>query len=153
VQSAKSVESATSLEITRHFDASPEQVFDAWLGTEWGEWLPPAGAVCKVTTVEPHPGGRYFVNMSMPDGRTVEISGVYREVVRPTKLVFTWLGNYNSQETLVSITFRQDGAGTVMEFRQDGFTSTELRDGYNNGWTGKNGSFDKLAAYLTKTFR
>jgi hypothetical protein len=40
-----------------------------------------------------------------------------------------------------------------MEFRQDGFTSTELRDGYNNGWTGKNGSFDKLAAYLTKTFR
>jgi len=26
-----------------------------------------------------------------------------------------------------------------MKLRQDGFPTTELRDGYNNGWTGKNG--------------
>jgi uncharacterized protein YndB with AHSA1/START domain len=153
MQIQKSVELAPSLEISRRFDAPPERVFDAWLGTEWGEWLPPAGALCKVTLIEPRVGGRYLVNMTMADGRSVEISGVYRELVRPRKLVFTWLGNYNSQETLITLNFQPDGAGTLMKLRQDGFPTTELRDGYNNGWTGKNGSFDKLAAYLAKASR
>ncbi len=150
MQPRKSAEASPSLEISRRFDASPERVFDAWLSTEWGEWLPPAGAVCKVTTIEPRAGGRYLVTMSMPDGRTVEISGIYREVLRPEKLVFTWLGNYNSQETLITLTFKPDGTGTVMNLRQDGFPTTELRDGFNNGWNGKHGSFDKLDAYLAK---
>ncbi len=86
----------------------------------------------------------------MPDGRTVEISGVYRELIRPEKLVFTWLGNYNSQETLITLTFQPDGTGTQMKMWQDGFADAQLRDGYNNGWTGENGSFDKLDAFLAK---
>jgi uncharacterized protein YndB with AHSA1/START domain len=31
------------LELTRHFDAPPEQVFDAWLSKSWGDWAGPAG--------------------------------------------------------------------------------------------------------------
>ena len=150
MQTQENAEPIPSLEISRHFEAPPERVFDAWLGTEWGEWLPPAGAVCKVTSIKPRAGGRYLLNMAMPDGRTIAISGEYREVVRPKRLVFTWLGNYNNQETLITVTFRPDGGGTLMNLRQDGFPTTELRDGYNSGWTGKNGSFDKLDAYLAK---
>jgi uncharacterized protein YndB with AHSA1/START domain len=143
-------ESTLSLEISRRVAAPPERVFDAWLSKEWGEWLPPRGARCGVILIEPRVGGSYQVSMTMPDGRTVEISGVYRELVRPEKLVFTWLGNYNSQETLITLTFQPDGTGTQMKMRQDGFADAQLRDGYNSGWTGENGSFDKLDAFLAK---
>lgn len=146
----KIAESTLSLELSRRVDAPPERVFDAWLSKEWGEWLPPRGARCEVVLIEPRVGGRYQVSMTMPDGRTVEISGVYRELVRPEKLVFTWLGTYNSQETLITLTFRPDGTGTQMKMRQDGFADAQLRDGYNSGWTGENGSFDKLDAFLAK---
>jgi uncharacterized protein YndB with AHSA1/START domain len=139
-----------SLEISRRFDAPPERVFDAWLSKEWGEWLPPRGARCEVTAIEPRTGGRYHVRMTMPDGRDVEISGVYREVTRPEKLVLTWLGNYNSQETLLTLTFHPDGKGTRLTLRQDGFPDTGLRDGYRGGWIGEGGSFDKLEALLAK---
>ena len=93
------VESPLSLEISRRFDAPPERVFDAWLGKEWGEWLPPRGARCKVDRIEPRVGGQYHVAMNMADGRNIEISGVYREVRRPTRLVFTWFAHYNDRET------------------------------------------------------
>ena len=146
----KSAEPTPTLEISRRFDAPPERVFDAWLGMEWGEWLPPADAVCKVTAIEPRVGGGYVVNMFMPDGRTIEISGTYREVSRPRKLAFTWRGIHNNQDMLITLAFEPDGTGTVMSLRQEGFPTTEIRDGFNKGWNGKNGSFDKLDSYLAK---
>jgi len=152
-RNAEPVSPSPSLEISRRFDAPPQRVFDAWLGMEWGQWLPPGGAQCQLTLIEPHAGGRYRLTMSMPDGRVVQGSGVYREVVRPSKLVFTWFANYNSQETLITVSFRPDGAGTVMSFRQDGFPTTELRDRYHDGWGGTNGSFEKLAAILARVAR
>src|SRR5260370_41780811 len=79
--------------------------------------------------------------MSMADGRNIEISGEYREVMRPTKLVFTWRGHYNDQQTLITLFFRPDGDGTVMTLRQEGVGSAEMRDGYGNGWNRRNDAF------------
>lgn len=143
-------ETELSLEISRHFAAPPEHVFDAWMSREWGEWLPPAEARCEVAELEARVGGHYVVRMTMGDGRKVEISGIYREIRRPEKLVLSWMGNYNNQETIITVTFRPDGAGTLMTLRQDGFIEASLRDGYRNGWSGAGGSFDKLAAFLAR---
>lgn len=143
-------QSALSLEISRRFAAPPERVFDAWTGREWGDWLPPATAGCVVAAIDPVVGGLYLVRMTMADGRTVEISGRYREIIRPHRLVLTWTGSYNSQETLITVTFRPDGAGTLMTLRQDGFPEAGTRQGYETGWTGPGGSFDKLAAMLAR---
>jgi uncharacterized protein YndB with AHSA1/START domain len=142
--------SPLSLDLSRRFDAPPECVFDAWLGKEWGEWLPPKGARCKVTRIEPRVGGSYHVAMNMPDGRNIEISGEYREVLRPMRLVFTWFAHYSDQETLITLTFRPDGDGTLMTFRQEGFVDAQSRDGYGGGWSGPNGSFEKLDAILAQ---
>jgi uncharacterized protein YndB with AHSA1/START domain len=142
--------SALTLELSRRFEALAEQVFDAWLGNEWGEWLPPAGARCEVVRMEPRVGGNYLLRMTMGDGRTVEIAGRYREIERPRKLVLSWTGNYNNQETVITLTFRADGAGTVMTLRQESFPDAQLRDGYQAGWTGAGGSFDKLAQLLAR---
>jgi uncharacterized protein YndB with AHSA1/START domain len=139
-----------SLEISRRFEAPPARVFDAWLSDEWGDWLPPAEASCKILALDPVEGGRFHLRMTMGDGRKAEIGGVYREIKRPTKLVLTWTGGHNRRETVITVTFHKDGDGTLMTLRQDNFLDAGSRDGYQAGWTGPGGSFDKLVALLAQ---
>ncbi|MGH7051895.1 MAG: SRPBCC family protein [Acetobacteraceae bacterium] len=141
-------EIALALELSRRFDAPPERLFQAWLGAEWGAWLPPFGATCEVVALDAAPGGRYRIRMAMPDGRRIEISGKYREIDRPRRLVLDWTGSYNNQETVITVTFRPDGAGTLMTLQQTGFVDVALCDGYRKGWSAPGGSLDKLAACL-----
>ncbi len=49
----------------------------------------------------------------MADGRNLEISGMFREIDRPHRLVLDWTGSYNNQETVITVTFRPDGTGTL----------------------------------------
>ena len=137
-----------TLTLSRHFDASPDRVYDAWTGQDWGDWLPPRGATCKVTAIDPRRGGQFQAAMSMPDGRHIVVYGTYRDVQRPERLVFTWQGDCFNSATLVTLTFKPDGAGTLMTLRQEGFEQDAMRAGFENGWSGEGGSFDKLAAFL-----
>ncbi len=147
------IEPALSLEISRRFNAPPERVYDAWLGAAWGEWLGPAGARCANVSGEARVGGRYALTMVTADGGTHEVSGVYRELARPDKIKFSWIACFSAGETLITLTFARDGAGTLMTFRQEGFVSAETRDGHNRGWNGEGASFDRLAAFLAKAAR
>lgn len=140
-------DAAHVLEMSRHFEAKPERVFDAWLGTSWGDWLGPRSIRAEVTLIEPKIGGRYSVTMHRPDGTTLTVHGEYREIDRPNKLVFSWKWDQEGIDTLVSLTFRASGGGTDMTIRHSGFASAERRDNHNIGWTG---SFDKLAEILSK---
>jgi uncharacterized protein YndB with AHSA1/START domain len=142
------LDSNYTLKLSRWFDASPERVFDAWLSKQWGEWVPPRAATCVVTELEPIVGGKYHLAMTMPDGRSVEIDGVYREIVRPSRLALTWRGNYDGNETVIALTFVSDGDGTLMHMEQSGFAAEEMSQGYNSGWSGEGGSFDKLTRLL-----
>ncbi len=145
------IEKSLVLEISRRFDAPPERVYDAWLGASWGEWLGPAGTRCEKVSGESRVGSRYAIAVIRPDGSTSEISGAYLEMDRPKKLAFTWLGCDGRAESVVTLTFEPDGAGTLMKFRQEGFDSAELRDGHNSGWNGEGASFDRLDAFLART--
>lgn len=136
------------LELSRHFNASPERVFDAWLGPQWGAWLGPAGASCEVVALDPVVGGTYRIRGALADGRPFETQGEYLAIDRPTKLVLTWTMCHNQQESLLTITFRPDGDGTMMTLRQDGLPEGDLRLGYETGWAGAGASFDKLAQTL-----
>jgi uncharacterized protein YndB with AHSA1/START domain len=140
-------ESALSIEFSRWFDAPVEPVFDAWLSKNWGEWLAPVGAQCEVIALEPYVGGSYHVRLSRPDTPSVNVRGSYRELVRPTRLVANWLRD-NSQNTILTLTFKPDGAGATLTLHQVGFGDRDLRDGYEKAWTASGGPFDKLAAIL-----
>lgn len=137
-----------SLELTRHFNAKPGRVFEAWLGDEWGKWLPPGGATCSVTTMEPKVGGSFVVAMVMQDGRGIEIHGKYVEIDRPNRLVMTWTGSNDGRETILSVTFTPEDGGTRMVLKQEGFVEQQLQQGYIRGWEGEGGSFEKLAHLL-----
>ena len=76
--------------LSRRFDAPRRLVFAAWttpdLFVRWfgaREWTVP---VCEMDV---RPGGRYRYRLRGPDGQEVEMTGVYREVVPPERLVTT----------------------------------------------------------------
>jgi len=141
---------ALTLTLSRYFEAPPDRVFDAWTGLDWGDWLPPRGATCRVTAIDPRRDGEFQATMSMPDGRHFVVFGTYRDVQRPERLVFTWEGDFFGSATIVTLTFRAQDTGTLMTLRQEGFDQDAARVGYESGWSGAGGSFDKLAAFLER---
>ena len=136
-----------ALRMTRHFDAPPEQVFHAWLSKSWGEWAGPRGIQGEVTMMEPHVGGRYRVVMHRPDGGTIAVGGIYREIVRPNRLVMSWKWEHEDVDTLITLSFRPSGAGTELTLLHEGFASVERRDSHHSGW---GGTLDRLAEHLAK---
>jgi len=91
-------------------------------------------------------GGRYRVVMRAPNGDEHDVGGVYREVVPNEKLVFTWAWKSTPErESLVTITFKSDGAGTLMTLTHEQFFDEEARDRHQFGW---DGAMLKLEKYL-----
>jgi uncharacterized protein YndB with AHSA1/START domain len=139
------VEKPIALELTRHFDAPPEQVFAAWLDKSCGDWMGPPGVKGEVAILEPVIGGRYRIIMHRPDGSTLTVGGQYREIVPPSRIVMDWKWEHEETDTILTLTFRASAGGTELTLRHEGFANTDRRDGHNQGWSG---TFDKLAAYL-----
>lgn len=141
------VNTKPSLTIKRRFNTSPAKVFAAWTDPEKVKrWMGP-GEV-KVLRVESDPriGGRYRWLMQAPSGEEHDVSGVYREVVPNEKLVFTWAWKSTPErESLVTLTFKSDGDGTLMTLRHEQFFDEAARDSHNGGWTS---AMDKLEQYL-----
>jgi hypothetical protein len=68
--------------------------------------------------------------MSSPEGKDHIVSGVYREITRPERLVLTWAWEeegVRGHETLVTIELAETPGGTRLELTQEGFESE--RDG------------------------
>lgn len=138
------------LVITRVFDAPRNLVFRAWIDPEQAaQWWGPQGFTVVSLEMDVRPGGAWRKCMRSPDGRDYWRQGVYREIVAPERLVFTYVsddpqGN-PGHETLVTVTFADHGAKTLMTLRQAEFESTAARDAHRGGWTS---SIERFARYL-----
>ena len=127
------------LVITRVFDAPRDAVFRAWISPEQAaQWWGPEGFAVVALEMDARPGGTWRKCMRSPEGRDFWRKGVYREIVAPERLVFTYvsddpLGN-PGHETLVTVTFTARGDKTLMTLRQTGFESTAARDSHRGGW-------------------
>jgi uncharacterized protein YndB with AHSA1/START domain len=140
------IESPVKLSLTRNFDCPPETLFDAWLDDSWADWLGPEGVICLSCEIDPRVGGKWRVVSRMPDGREVTMNGVYREITRPDRLVFTWHGCFSGpDDTTVTVIFKPRGAGTEMTLIHAGFINEDLRDRHNGGWSA---TFDRLARHI-----
>lgn len=62
---------AISLNLKRHYRASPERVFRAWIEPEQlARWMAPSDDFAPTAVeIDPRPGGRYRFVMTAPDGR------------------------------------------------------------------------------------
>ena len=136
-----------SLTIKRRFKAPPEKVFSAWTEADkMKRWMGPGEIFARHVESDPRTGGRYRIIMQAPSGEEFDVSGVYREVIAGEKVVYTWAGTATpEQQTLVTVTFKRDGDGTLLTLVHEQFPDDALRDLHNSGWSG---AIDKLEKYL-----
>lgn len=139
------------LTIARVFDAPRSLVFKVWTQPEhFSQWLGPKDFTAIVCHMNVQVGGMYRACIRSPEGNDHWMQGIYREVIEPERLVFTFAWeDENSRpkhETLVTVTFEEQDNKTLMTFQQAIFDSMESRDSHNTGWSE---CFDRLATYLT----
>ncbi|HEY2155437.1 MAG TPA: SRPBCC family protein [Isosphaeraceae bacterium] len=101
---------------TRMLDAPRSLVFEAWTNPEHPpRWmLGPEGYTMPVCEIDLRPGGAWHFVWHDPDGNPMEMRGVYREIVRPERVVYTesWGGEW--PETINTVVFsEEDGRTTV----------------------------------------
>jgi uncharacterized protein YndB with AHSA1/START domain len=133
--------SETSLHIERSYDASPEEVFDAWTNPEllrrW--WKVDPAERTPVADVDLRVGGRYRLSMEHPDGTQHTVGGEYREVSRPTRLVYSWQWEQEDGQpahvSTVTVEFHADGERTKVVLEHTGLASVESRDQHAHGWS------------------
>lgn len=117
-------------------DAAAEEIFDAWTTPEGLKgWFGPGGFQTIDAVLEPRAGGAYRLVMRAPDGTDLVISGAYREVLRPTRLVYTWTwAHAPDQEMVVTVELRPIEASRTMVR----VTHSQIADGelarYKGGW-------------------
>jgi len=95
---------------------------------------------------DPRVGGHYRIVMRNPDsGEEFDVAGVFREVVPNEKLVYTWAwSGTRERESLVTVTFKSDGAGTLLTLTHEQFFDEDARDRHNHGWEGALAKLEKL---------
>jgi len=109
-------------------------------------WMGPEGVQGISCEIDPRVGGRYRLVMRAPNGDEHDVSGVYREVTPNEKLVFTWAWKSTPErESLVTLTFKPDGAGTLLTVMHEQFFDETARDHHQHGWVG---SLDKLEKFI-----
>ena len=82
----------------------------------------------------------------MPGDRH-DVMGVYREIVPNQNLVFTWAWKSTPErESLVTVTFKPDGEGTIMTLLHEQFFDADARDRHQTGWAGAIDKLEKLFA-------
>jgi uncharacterized protein YndB with AHSA1/START domain len=109
-----------AFKIVWEFDASPEEVFDAWLDPALiRRWMFARDEIFQLK-LDPRVGGRFSIVETSSEG-PVDHFGEYRKIERPSLLVFTLsVPLHFSGSTLVRVEFAQRDGGCTMIFTQTG---------------------------------
>lgn len=139
------------LVIARLVDAPRDMVYAAWTDPKQAmQWWGPEGLTVVALEMDVRPGGKWRKCMRGADGKDYWRKGVYREVVAPERLVFTYVSDdpidAPGRETLVTVSFEERGAKTMMTLRHSGFESKPARDSHARGW---GSCIERFARYVT----
>jgi uncharacterized protein YndB with AHSA1/START domain len=168
------VASQNEFVITRVFHAPRELVWQAWTEPKhMAAWFGPETFTIPVCKMDLRPGGAWRLVMRGPDGSEYPLSGIYREIIRPERIVTsvdvsehpdTWFdmvepGRDSSKgkpryDLGWTVTFEPVADGTKLSIHNH-FPSHALRDafvkiGMSEGW---GGSLDKLSKLLSRMRR
>jgi uncharacterized protein YndB with AHSA1/START domain len=133
-----------TVRLEREFEATPEEVFDAWTSpevlTRW--WGPSPSSQSPGCDIDLTVGGRYVLRMREgEDGPVRVVAGEYREIDRPRRIVYTWCwqadsGMHPGLVTLVTVDFIALGDRTRVVLEHSGLGSEESRVRHGEGWRG-----------------
>jgi uncharacterized protein YndB with AHSA1/START domain len=155
--------------IARVFDAPRELVWRVWTEREHlMRWWGPKGVTIASCSNDLRPGGVFHYCMHMPDGKEMWGKWVYREIVRPERLVaVTSFSDKDGgltrhplapdwpREMLSAMSFAEQDGRTKVTIEWSPLSPTaaerktfeEGRGSMQQGWTG---TLDQLAEYLAR---
>lgn len=126
-----------SLQIDKVIHAPIEKVFDAWLDPNlMSKFLSACSPGHPDSDVEndPREGGKFSIIMHVDDQKLPH-TGVYLEIKRPDKLVFTWKSHVSVDDSRVTLNFtRVDDMQTKISLLQVKFIDEEKRAMHEAGW-------------------
>jgi uncharacterized protein YndB with AHSA1/START domain len=137
--------------LTRVFDAPRRLVWEAWTRPEHlRHWmLGPEGWAMPVCEIDLRPGGSHRTVWRKADGAEMEISGGYREVTPPQRLVSTESWGEGWPETVNTLVLAEEGGRTTLTLTilypslvaRDAALRTGMKEGIDQ-------SFARLVSYL-----
>ena len=136
------------LTITRFFAHPRETVFRVF---GEGGWWGPDGYTCTAADVNPVVGGTWRGRIREDaSGLEYGFHGVYREIVAPERLVYTFIWDDPGPDSpdhvsVITVNFDEVDGGTLMTFHQTPFISAQSRDSHGQGWSQ---ALDKLGRML-----
>ncbi len=137
---AASTSADRELVVSRLIDAPRALVFRAWTQPEHiARWWGPQGYTTIFCDMDIRIGGRYRFGMRSPEGTEHWKVGVFRELVEPERVVFTFAWEAPDgelrHELLTTVTFTDQVGRTLLTLRQAVFETTDGRDDHGSGWT------------------
>ncbi|MCC6918334.1 MAG: SRPBCC domain-containing protein [Alphaproteobacteria bacterium] len=125
------------LKVSRHFDAPPETVFDAWLNPEAAQHFLFATdtGIMQTVEIEPRVGGKFLIVERRGDVEA-EHFGAYLEIDRPRRLVFTFAALRDQGTTRVQLDFKAERGGCLVTLTHEMDPQwAEYADRTREGWT------------------
>ncbi len=144
------------LVIERVFEAPRSLVFKAWTDPEHlAQWWGPKGFTNPVCEMDVRPGGAIRIVMRAPDGAEYPMTGVFREIVKPERLVFTNIAVDQKGNPLIdgltTVTFAEHSDKTKLTLHTSAVglvaRAAAMLEGMEAGWTQ---SLERLAEHLAK---
>ena len=166
-QSANAAHAGTEFLFNRTFDASREDVWNAFTQPEHlKHWWGTPGSSIEIARHELKRGGLFHYHMRLPDGRAMWARFIFCEIIPPERLV--WLNGFSDEhggltrnpwvpsfplETLNTVTLAEENGKTLLTITVVPFNASEeetgiFAGGINGMKIGFGASFKLLADYL-----
>jgi uncharacterized protein YndB with AHSA1/START domain len=126
--------------IARTFDAPVALVFSIWETREHIlRWWGPKDFTCTEVELDFRVGGAYRICIVSEKYGVNWMRGRFREIERNRRIVMTFAWEQGDEsagvETLITVTFSEEGGKTVQRFHQAPFLREETRDSHIGGWS------------------
>ena len=105
---------------------------------ELAKWWGPRGFTTPKIEIDVRVGGRYRFAMQPPEGELFYVTGEFREVDPPSRIVYTFRWedpDPDDRETVVTLSFRELGESTELTLDQGPFATEGRYELHYGGWS------------------
>lgn len=126
------------LEVRRTIDATPEEVWTAWIDPDLvARWFAPGKLRAEVLEYEVRVEGSYRIRMHDPEGGSHTVGGTFLEVSPYRRLAMSWAWEGGSAGTSrVVVAFNRKRDGTEVSIVHEGLPDQESIAAHSEGWEG-----------------